>query len=81
MGAVAGILGSLMAHETLKVLLGIGEPLVDRLFIFEGKASRVREVPVRRNTQCAVCGEQPTVRTLTELEPLCTEAVVPSELL
>ncbi|MBI3997311.1 MAG: molybdopterin-synthase adenylyltransferase MoeB [Candidatus Omnitrophica bacterium] len=70
-GAVAGILGSLMAHETLKVLLGLGEPVVDRLFMFDGMTSRVRDVPVRRNTQCAVCGEQPTIRTLMELEPLC----------
>ena len=65
LGTAAGLLGSLMAHEALKVLLDLGEPLVDRLLVFEGKASRFRDVRVRRNPGCAVCGDAPTIRELT----------------
>ncbi|MBI3020797.1 MAG: HesA/MoeB/ThiF family protein [Candidatus Omnitrophica bacterium] len=71
LGAVAGVVGSLMAHEALKVLLGIGEPLVNRLLVFEGRAGRFREVPVRRNPSCAVCGDAPTIRELREEGAVC----------
>ena len=66
LGSAAGILGTLMAHEGLKVLLGVGEPLVNRLLVFDGKASRFREVPLRRNPACAVCGDSPTIRELVD---------------
>jgi adenylyltransferase/sulfurtransferase len=68
LGTAAGLLGSLMAHEALKVLLGLGEPLVNRLFVFDGTLSRVREVPVRRHPGCAVCGDSPTIRELVAVE-------------
>ena len=61
LGAAAGIVGSLMAHEALKWLVGIGEPLTDRLLVFDGLTSRWREVPVRRDLACAVCGESPSI--------------------
>ena len=76
LGAVAGIIGGLMAHEALKVLLGIGNPLVNRLLVFEGKAGRFREVPVRRNPACAVCGDAPTIRQLAEEQTLCVGSEV-----
>ncbi|MBI3320753.1 MAG: HesA/MoeB/ThiF family protein [Candidatus Omnitrophica bacterium] len=80
LGTVAGITGSLMAHEALKVLLGFGEPLINRLLVFEGTASRVREVAVRRNPACEVCGESPTIRTLIEVGvPVCREALEPAQ--
>ncbi len=75
LGTAAGILGSLMAHEALKVLLDLGEPLADRLLVFDGTTSRWREVPVRRDLSCAVCGDSPTIRHLAavaEDEPVCT---------
>jgi len=72
LGSAAGVLGSLMAHEALKLVLGLGEPLANRLFVFDGKASRVREVPVRRNRMCDVCGDAPTIHDPMELkEPVC----------
>ena len=72
LGAAAGVLGSLMAHEALKLLLGIGEPLVDRLAVFDGAASRFREVPVRRDPLCAVCGDAPTIREPVAMDdPVC----------
>ena len=75
LGSVAGILGTLMAHEALKVLLGIGQPLADRLLVVDGSASRFRDVAVRRDPACAVCGEAPTIRTLlVEDESWCAGA-------
>ncbi len=62
-GATAGIIGSLMAHEAIKWLVGIGTPLTNRLLAFDGLTARVREIPVRRAADCAVCGEHPTIRT------------------
>jgi adenylyltransferase/sulfurtransferase len=73
-GSVAGLIGSLMAHEALKVLLGIGEGLANRLLVFEGLTSRWREVPVRRDSACAVCGNTPTIRQPVAIEhPVCVE--------
>ena len=63
-GSAAGIIGTLMAHEALKLLLGIGAPLTDRLLTFEGRTSRFREVPIRRDPSCAVCGNSPSIRVL-----------------
>lgn len=73
-GAVAGVLGSLMAHEALKLLLGLGEPLTNRLLVFDGTTSRCREVTVRRNTACAVCGQTPTIRELVPISEITCEA-------
>ena len=74
LGTAAGILGSLMAHEALKLLLGVGEPLTDRLAVFDGATSRFREVPVRRDPDCAVCGESPTIRALVDEAAWCSHA-------
>ena len=68
LGSVAGTIGSLMAHEALKLVLGVGEPLTNRLLVLEGKTSRFREVPVRRRAGCEVCSETPTVRTIHDIE-------------
>ena len=74
-GAMAGIVGCLMAHEALKLLLGIGEPLINRLLVIDGKTSRFREVPFRRDPACAVCGANPVIR-----EPLPPAEACPSAL-
>ena len=71
LGTAAGVLGALMAHEALKLLAGFGEPLADRLLVLDGALSRFREVPVRRDPGCAVCGEAPTIRELRVLEDVC----------
>ncbi len=71
LGSAAGILGGLMAHEALKWLLGLGEPLTNRVLVFDGKASRFREVPVRRDPECAVCGEHPRITEPTGEGRVC----------
>lgn len=61
LGSAAGVIGTLMAHQALTWLLGIGEPLVNRLLVFDGKVLRFREVPVQQDPTCAVCGKTPTI--------------------
>jgi len=76
LGACAGLMGSLMAHEALKGILGVGSPLTDQLVVFEGLSSHFRHVSVRRDPQCAVCGDEPTIRQLSVIEST-TCAVAP----
>lgn len=70
-GAAAGVIGSLMAQEAIKVIAGIGEPLINRLVIYEGLQGRFREVALRRDARCAVCGNNPAIQTLVPVSDLC----------
>ena len=74
LGTAAGIIGSVMAHEALKILLGIGEPLTDRLLVLDGLRTRMREVAVRRDAACAACGDAPSIRELREITETCRES-------
>jgi len=72
LGAVAGMLGTVQAAEALKVLLGIGETLTDRVLMFDALTMDFRTVRVRRNPRCPICGEHPTITELREYEqPAC----------
>jgi len=71
LGSVAGVIGSLMAQEILKLILGLGDVLVGRLLVFDGLSSRFREVPIRRNPECSVCGDHPTIHTRLEETQVC----------
>jgi sulfur-carrier protein adenylyltransferase/sulfurtransferase len=53
-----GIIGSLQANETLKLIAGYGEPLVGRLLTFDAQSTRFAEVKIRRDPQCPACGEK-----------------------
>lgn len=66
LGAIAGTLGTLQATEAVKYLLQIGKSLQGRLVIYDGLEATFREVEIKRNPGCSVCGEDPTI---TELEP------------
>lgn len=72
LGAIAGMIGTVQATEALKYLLGIGELLTDRLLTMEALAMEWRSVPVRRDPECAVCGDTPTITELVdEKQPAC----------
>ena len=57
LGAMAGTMGLLQANEVIKLVLGIGEPLVGRLLLFEALGTRFTELKVRRDPECPICGE------------------------
>ena len=57
LGAMAGTMGLLQANEVLKLVLGIGEPLIGRLLLFEALGTRFTELKVRRDPECPICGE------------------------
>jgi sulfur-carrier protein adenylyltransferase/sulfurtransferase len=61
LGALAGIVGAWQASEALKMLLGIGDPLIGRLVLMDSLLARVREVHFERDAGCALCGERPTI--------------------
>jgi molybdopterin/thiamine biosynthesis adenylyltransferase len=66
LGVVPGILGVLQATEAIKFLLGLGELLTDRLLIYDALQAGFRTTPVRRNPECRLCGEAPTIGGLKE---------------
>ncbi|HYF77501.1 MAG TPA: molybdopterin-synthase adenylyltransferase MoeB [Symbiobacteriaceae bacterium] len=71
LGALAGVMGSMQAFEALKLLLNIGEPLVGQMLMFEGLKGQFRTVEWDRNPKCPVCGDHPTITTLTEYRIEC----------
>lgn len=71
LGVVPGLVGSIQATETLKLVLGLGDSLVGRLLIFDGLRMRFRELRLRKDPECPVCGESPTVRELIDYERFC----------
>jgi sulfur-carrier protein adenylyltransferase/sulfurtransferase len=60
-----GIIGVVQATEAIKVLLGIGEPLIGRLLTYDALGMRFREVKLRRDPKCPLCGEHPTITDLS----------------
>ncbi|HSR41151.1 MAG TPA: molybdopterin-synthase adenylyltransferase MoeB, partial [Longimicrobiales bacterium] len=71
LGVLPGIIGSLQALETIKLILGRGEPLVGRLLIFDALEMSWRRVNLRRNPDCPVCGDEPTQTGLIDYEAFC----------
>jgi adenylyltransferase/sulfurtransferase len=71
LGATAGVVGLIQATEVLKLILGIGQPLVGRLLLFNALDMTLREVRIARDPDCAICGEHPTITSLIDYEQAC----------
>lgn len=71
LGVLPGIVGTIQAMETLKLILGIGNPLVGRLLIFDALEMEFSEVKIRRDPRCPVCGDSPTITELIDYEQFC----------
>jgi sulfur-carrier protein adenylyltransferase/sulfurtransferase len=71
LGVLPGIIGMLQAIETLKLIFGIGEVLVGRLLHFDALKVKFRELKLRRDPQCPVCGENPTIFSPIDYEQFC----------
>ena len=70
-GVLPGIIGSIMAVETIKIVLGIGDPLVNKLLLFDALSMEFRTVKLRQDKNCPLCGDDPTVTELIDYEVFC----------
>jgi len=71
LGVLPGLVGTMQAAEALKLIVGGAEPLVGRLLLIDAWGARVRELPVQRNPECAVCGSAPTMTDLEDNGRAC----------
>src|SRR6266404_1542997 len=71
LGVLPGIIGTIQANEAIKLILGVGEPLVGRLLYFDALKMKFREFNLRRDPQCPVCGDSPTITEPIDYEQFC----------
>ena len=71
LGVLPGIVGSLQANEAIKLALGIGDSLIGRLLLFDALAPSFTEVKLRRDPNCPVCGEHPTITEYIDYVEFC----------
>ena len=76
LGVLPGVIGTIQATETIKLILGVGEPLIGRFLIFDALRMRFRELKLRKDPDCPVCGTHPTVTALIDYEQFC--GIVPA---
>src|SRR5918997_5307819 len=71
LGILPGAIGTIQATETVKLILGIGEPLIGRLLLYDALGMSFREMKLRKDPNCPVCGENPTVTELIDYQEFC----------
>jgi molybdopterin/thiamine biosynthesis adenylyltransferase/rhodanese-related sulfurtransferase len=71
LGILPGLLGVIQATEVIKLILGKGNPLIGRLLLVDALGMRFRELKLRKNPECPVCGENPTVKELIDYQQFC----------
>ncbi|MDE3171194.1 MAG: molybdopterin-synthase adenylyltransferase MoeB [Acidobacteriota bacterium] len=71
LGVLPGIVGTIQACETLKLIIGKGEPLIGRLLLFDALGMKFRELKLRKNPECPVCGEHRTITKLIDYAEFC----------
>lgn len=71
LGILPGIVGMMQATEAVKLITGIGEPLVGRLVLYDALAMKFRELKLKKDPECPVCGENPTVTELIDYQEFC----------
>ena len=71
LGILPGTIGLIQATETVKLILGIGEPLVGRLLLFDALGMRFRELKLRKNPECPICGDHRTITKLIDYHQFC----------
>jgi sulfur-carrier protein adenylyltransferase/sulfurtransferase len=78
-GVLPGIIGSLQALEAIKIIVGTGDSLIGRLVLFDALTFRWRELRLRKNPGCAVCGDAPTVTALIDYDEFCAPGANPMD--
>jgi adenylyltransferase/sulfurtransferase len=71
LGVLPGIIGVIQATETIKLMLGIGDSLIGRFLVYDALKVRFRELKLRKDAECPVCGTNPTVTKLIDYEQFC----------
>jgi sulfur-carrier protein adenylyltransferase/sulfurtransferase len=71
LGILPGAIGTIQATETVKLILGIGEPLIGRLLLYDALGMRFREMKLRKDPSCPICGENPSVTELIDYQEFC----------
>jgi adenylyltransferase/sulfurtransferase len=71
LGVLPGIVGSIQALQTINLTLGVGETLIGRLLLFDALRMKFRELKLRKNPECVICGPHPTVTKLIDYEQFC----------
>ncbi len=71
LGSIGGIMGCIQATEAIKILLGIGEPLVGKLLIMDALSMEFTKVKLRKDPKCPLCGKEPVIRELIEYDQAC----------
>jgi len=78
LGVLPGIIGSIQAMETIKLILGAGQPLIGRLVLFDALKLEFRELKLEKDPDCPVCGSHPTVTELIDYQAFCGIGAEPS---
>jgi sulfur-carrier protein adenylyltransferase/sulfurtransferase len=71
LGVLPGIVGSIQANETIKIILGADGILLNRLLLFDAWTMKFRELKLRKNPSCPMCGDKPTIKALIDYEEFC----------
>ena len=71
LGILPGVVGTIQATETVKLIIGVGEPLINRFMIYDALRMKFRELKLRRDPECPVCGDRPTVTQSIDYEQFC----------
>ncbi|MDP9169352.1 MAG: molybdopterin-synthase adenylyltransferase MoeB [Acidobacteriota bacterium] len=79
LGILPGIIGLIQATETVKLILGIGQPLVGRLMLYDALAMKFRELKLRKNPECPICGDHRTITKLIDYQEFCGIPAHPPE--
>ena len=71
LGILPGVIGTIQATEAVKLIIGVGEPLINRFLIYDALAMKFRQLKLRKDPECPVCGDHPTVTELIDYEQFC----------
>lgn len=79
LGILPGIIGVIQATEAIKLIIGQGDPLIGRLLLFDALKMKFKELKLRRNPECPLCGENPSIRELIDYDQFCGITTEPVE--
>ncbi len=71
LGILPGVIGTIQATEAVKLIIGVGEPLINRFMLYDALRMKFRELKLRRDPECPVCGDNPTVTELIDYDQFC----------